>query len=318
MQFPNYRSRRFKRLRAGRRCLKENRLHPARLVQNLIVTDRAASGSGDGLFRPLEPQEAGAAAVELAGTGVGGLLINGIVENPDEMGSAAAKRDGPLAAGIKAIRKATRERDLLIVANACVCGFVSHGHCGTIVRGELHNDESVERNAGVALSCARAGADCVLLSARLDGQVDRVREVLDEAELEHVAIASVAARFHSTLDTPTGYPLGPRKREWLAGTHLIDPANGMEAMRQVSLDTQEGADMLAVQPLLTSLDIVFRLQEEAMLPVLAIQSPGEHAMISAETGMSGEQLGLEVCVAAARAGADLIATWQAGRVAGLL
>ena len=320
MQFPGYRTRRFKRLRPGRRSMKEIRPDPGNLLQQILVTDRPdrpdRADGGDSSLAAQTPGQAAETAVELARIGVGGVLVSGMVATPDELGSAATRRDGPLATGIKAIKRATR--DLLVVADACVCGCTTHGHCGALVRGELHNDESVERIAAVALASARAGADCVLLSARMDGQVDRVRELLDESELEHVAIASVAARFNSTLDSPAAYPLRPRSKGWLVGTHRIDPANGMEAMRQVTMDAQEGADLLAVQPLLTSLDIVFRIQEEAMLPVLAIQSPGEYAMFTGDCGMPAEQLGLEMCVSAMRAGADLVATALAAAVVGLL
>ena len=313
------RTRRLRRTPALRALVRETRLHPAMLVAPLFVVPgtgrREAIASMPGQAR-VSPDVAVLIARELADLGVGGVILFGIPDAKDALGTAAADPDGPVPAALRAFRDA--DLPLALLADVCLCEYTSHGHCGVLDGQRIVNDPSLARLADAAVAYAEAGADVVAPSAMMDGQVAAIRAGLDAAGHEDTAILAYASKHASGLygpfrDAADSTPAFGDRR-----SYQMDPANGREALRELALDEAEGADMLMVKPAITSLDILARVRARTELPLAAYQVSGELAMIeaAAEKGwIDRRRVALEQLTAIARAGADVILTYLAADAA---
>jgi porphobilinogen synthase len=250
---------------------------------------------------------------------VPGVLLFGLPDAKDEIGSAAYDPDAPVQRAVRAIKAADPE--ILVVTDVCLCEYTSHGHCGVIVDGEIANDPSVEQLVAAALSHAAAGADIVAPSDMMDGRVGRIRQALDGAGFTQVAIMSYAAKYCSAFYGPfreaadSAPAFGDRR------SHQMDPANIEEALREVRLDVDEGADIVMVKPALPYLDVLARVKAESGVPTAAYQVSGEYAMLkaAARNGWIDEPRAvIETLTAIRRAGADIIITYYAREAARLL
>jgi porphobilinogen synthase len=250
-----------------------------------------------------------ASAYEL---GVRAVIVFGLPESKDEMATGAYHEQGIVQQAIRAIRKAAP--DLVIVADTCLCEYTSHGHCGVVREGEVLNDESLELLARTAVSQAQAGADIVAPSAMMDGQVRAIREALDQARLEHIAVMSYAVKYASAFYGPfraaadSAPAFGDRRG------YQMDAANAREAMREAELDCAEGADILMVKPATVFLDIIRAVRDRFHLPLAAYHVSGEYALIkaAADKGWIDEpRIMMETLTSIKRAGADIIITYYA-------
>jgi porphobilinogen synthase len=244
--------------------------------------------------------------------GVQGIILFGLPESKDETASGAYAESGIVQQAIRAIR--SEVPDIVIVADTCLCEYTSHGHCGVVRRGEVLNDESLELLARTAISQAQAGADIIAPSAMMDGQVSAIREALDGAGFEQVAIMSYAVKYASAFYGPfreaadSAPAFGDRR------AYQMDGANAREALREAELDFTEGADILMVKPALPYLDILKQVRDRFDLPLAAYHVSGEYAMIkaAAERGWIDERrVMLETLTSIKRAGADIIITYYA-------
>ena len=244
--------------------------------------------------------------------GVRGLILFGLPEQKDEMGSGAYSEQGIVQQAARAIRRAVPE--MVIIADTCLCEYTSHGHCGVVRRGEVLNDESLELLARTAVSQAEAGADIVAPSAMMDGQVGAIREALDGAGFDQTAILAYAVKYASGFYGPfreaadSAPAFGDRR------AYQMDPSNAREALREAELDYTEGADILMVKPAVAYLDIIRQLRDRFDLPLAAYHVSGEYAMIKAAAArgwIDEERVMLETLTSIRRAGADIIITYYA-------
>jgi len=327
MSFPQQRPRRLRSSDRLRRLVRETRLAPGALVAPLFVCDgenvRREIGSMPG-HAVTSVDLAAREAAALAALGIGGVLLFGVPPSKDEQGSGAWDPKGPVPRALQAIRDAAPS--LTRWADVCLCEYTSHGHCGVPVRaadGTLHvdNDRSLPLLAQAAVAYARAGADVVAPSDMMDGRVGRIREALDEAGFTQVAIMSYAAKYCSAFYGPfreaadSAPAFGDRR------SHQMDPANVEEALREVELDIDEGADIIMIKPAVTYLDVIARVKAEFGLPTAAYHVSGEYAMLkaAARNGWIDEPRAMmETLTAIRRAGADIIITYYAREAAKLL
>jgi porphobilinogen synthase len=253
---------------------------------------------------------------EVSGLGIPGVILFGIPSRKDETGSEAYDPDGIIQTTVASIKKACPE--LIVVTDVCLCEYTSHGHCGLVKGEEILNDPTLDLLAKQALSHARAGADVVAPSDMMDGRVGAIREALDGAGFENTPILSYAAKYASSFYGPfrdaaeSAPQFGDRR------SHQMDPANADEAMREVALDLEEGADIVMVKPALPYLDVIYRVKETFGVPVAAYQVSGEFAIVKAgaEKGWIDEaRMIMESLTAIKRAGAGFILTYFAKDVA---
>jgi porphobilinogen synthase len=258
-------------------------------------------------------------AREIERLGIPAILLFGIPATKDAVGSEAYHPHGIVQEATRAVKNEISE--LLVITDVCLCEYTSHGHCGIIEGGRLKNDPTLELLAKTALSQVEAGADMVAPSDMMDGRVSAIREALDEAGCQETPIMSYAAKYASSFYGPfreaaeSTPQFGDRK------SYQMDPANINEAMREIALDLEEGADIVMVKPALSYLDVLWRAKQEFGIPVAAYNVSGEYAMIKA-AGQLGwleeEKVMMEVLTSIKRAGADLIVTYFAPQVARLL
>ncbi|MBI2377171.1 MAG: porphobilinogen synthase [Deltaproteobacteria bacterium] len=322
MEFPGVRMRRLRRTDAIRRMVRETRLSPDNLIQPLFVTHekdtRKAIGSMPGVFQlsiPYIVEEAQKAKE----AGVPAIILFGIPPSKDSEGSLAWNEHGIVQKAIRAVKKATPE--LCVVADLCFCEYTSHGHCGVIVNHDVDNDSTIENLGRQAVSLAEAGADIVAPSGMMDGMVLAAREALDEHEQDHVSIMSYAVKFASGFYGPFREAAESTPAFGDRRTYQMDPANAREAIREATLDVEEGADMLMVKPALPYLDILSELRETFEHPLAAYNVSGEMAMVeaAAQNGwIDRNRVILETLTSIRRAGADMILTYWATEVAGWL
>jgi porphobilinogen synthase len=317
--FPTYRPRRLRRTEAFRALVRETRVDAAQLVQPLFVVP------GEGVERPVASMPGVAQRSvdrtaeycrRLAGDGVQSILLFGIPEHKDAHGSGAVAEDGIIPRALRAIRAATP--DLLLMTDVCLCEYTDHGHCGVLRDGRVDNDATLPVLAAEALAHARAGADLVAPSDMMDGRIAAVRRTLDEHGFAELPIMSYAAKYASALygpfrDAADSAPSFGDRRDY-----QMDPANAEEALREVALDVQEGADLVMVKPALPYLDVVRRVKERFGVPVAAYQVSGEYAMIKAAAAngwLDERRVVLETLTAIRRAGASVVITYFAHDVA---
>jgi porphobilinogen synthase len=318
---PTIRPRRLRRTPALRALVSEHRLDPGMFIAPLFVRPgrgvREPIGSMPGVER-LSPDEAVREAERLAALGIGGLLLFGLPEWKDADGSGAWASDGPVQEAFAAIHG--RDLPLALIADTCLCEYTEHGHCGPLRGdGSVDNDEALVRLARTAVSQAEAGADIVAPSAMMDGQVAAIRAALDEAGHKEIAIMAYAAKTASAFYGPFREAADSTPATGDRRGYQMDPANGREAIREMTLDVVEGADILLVKPGLPCLDLVAAARANFDLPVAVYQVSGEFAMIAAaaERGwIDGRRVTTEAVTSMARAGADIVITYAAADLAG--
>jgi porphobilinogen synthase len=319
MTFPTHRPRRLRRTEALRGFVRETRLSTSGLVYPMFACPgtkvRTEVSSMPGIFQQSVDQVVEECR-EVAGLGIPAVILFGLPDKKDEVGSEASDPNGAVQRAIEAIRKA--KLDLLVITDVCLCEYTSHGHCGVIEKGDVANDPSVERLAAAALSHARAGADIVAPSDMMDGRVGAIRQKLDANGFEDVAILSYAAKYCSGFYGPFREAAQSAPQFGDRRSYQMDPANAREALREVALDLEEGADMIMVKPALPYLDIIQRVRERFDVPVAAYNVSGEYAMVkaAARNGWIDEQrVVLEILTGIQRAGAEIVLTYHAKDVA---
>jgi porphobilinogen synthase len=328
MSFPETRMRRLRRTDSLRALVRETSLDPGDLIYPLFICPgegvRKAVGSMPGVFN-VSVDEAVREAEEAAGLGIGGLLLFGLPESKDEQGTGAYHDEGIVQQGLRALKRSSAAKKLVLIADVCLCEYTSHGHCGMIVETkdgwEVENDASLDLLAQTAASLARAGADIVAPSDMMDGRVAAIRRALDEDDRTEVPILSYASKFASAFYGPFREAAGSAPQFGDRKTYQMDGANPREAMREIELDLGEGADMILMKPAMPYLDVVRAARDRFGVPMGAYQVSGEYSMLQAafEKGwLDRERAILESLVGIRRAGADFIVTYFAKDAAKLL
>jgi porphobilinogen synthase len=315
MTFPTHRPRRLRSTERLRGMVRETRLTPERLVYPLFVAPgegvRREIGSLPGCFH-LSPDQAAREAREVESLGIGGVLLFGLPSAKDPEGSEGYAEDGVVQKAVRAIRSECR--DLLVMTDVCLCEYTSHGHCGVVEKGEVQNDPTLALLAKMAVSHARAGAHVVAPSDMMDGRVAAIRQALDGDGRSGVAILSYAAKYASAFYGPFREAADSAPQFGDRRGYQMDPANAREALREVRLDLEEGADMVMVKPALAYLDIIRAVRESVDVPVAAYNVSGEYAMVKAAAArgwIDEERIVKETLISIARAGADIILTYHA-------
>ncbi len=322
MLFPDYRPRRLRQHPAFRKMIRETRL----FVDDLVLPLFAAHGKGirepipsmPGQYH-LSTDHLAKIAEEAFGLGIPAVILFGIPRKKDALGTEAYAKDGIVQKAVQAVKN--KVPDLAVITDVCLCQYTDHGHCGIVNNQKIDNDASLELLAKVALSHARAGADMVAPSDMMDGRVGEIRETLDEAGFEHTPIMSYAAKYCSAYYGPFRQAANSAPKFGNRQTYQMDPANALEALREVTMDIEEGADIIMVKPALAYLDVICRVREEIDLPVAAYNVSGEYAMIKAADKMGvldGKKVMMETLTAIKRAGADIILTYFALEAAAAL
>jgi porphobilinogen synthase len=319
MQFPAYRPRRLRKSEKLRQLIRETTLTAGNLIYPLFV------GPGTNVVRPissmpgvaqLSVDRAVVECREAAALGIPAVILFGIPETKDALGSEASNTDGVVQQAVRAIKDNVPE--LLVVTDVCLCEYTDHGHCGLIKNGAVDNDSTLQLLAEEALSHAQAGVDIVAPSDMMDGRVGAIRRALDSNGFNQIAIMAYAAKYASGFYGPFREAAESTPQFGDRRSYQMDPANTDEALREVELDIQEGADIVMVKPALAYLDVIYRVKQQFGYPVAAYNVSGEYSMIKA-AGINGwideERIMLEVLLAIRRAGADMILTYFAKQLA---
>ncbi|MEK7370581.1 MAG: porphobilinogen synthase [candidate division NC10 bacterium] len=322
MPYPFYRPRRLRKSALLRKMVRETVLRTDDLVLPLFAVH------GRGVREPISsmPGQARLSIDELlreckdaASMGIPAVLLFGLPQEKDPRGSEAYAEDGIIQQAVRAVKETIP--DLLVITDVCLCEYTSHGHCGIVEDGRVRNDPTVDLIARTAVSHAEAGADMVAPSDMMDGRVGAIRESLDEAGYEETPIMAYSAKYASAFYGPFREAAGSTPQFGDRRAYQMDPANGLEAMREVALDVDEGADIVMVKPALPYLDIISRVKSDFGLPVAAYSVSGEYAMIRA-AGQLGwldeERAIMEALTSIRRAGADIIITYFAKDAARLI
>src|SRR5450432_3404485 len=322
MSFPETRPRRLRRTPALRRLVRETTLAPDNFIYPLFVCPgkgvKREISSLPGQFH-FSVDELPREAEEIARLGIPGVILFGLPEKKDEVGSEAWHAEGVVQRALRAIKKAVP--DLALAVDTCFCEYTTHGHCGVVVNGEIDNDATLENLGRAALSYARSGADLIAPSGMMDGFVGFLRESLDEEGFESAAILSYAAKYASAFYGPFRTAVDSAPSFGDRHGYQMDPANVREAIREVALDVEEGADIIMVKPALAYLDVISEVRNEFDLPIAAYNVSGEYAMLkaAAEKGwIDYDRAMLETLLSIRRAGADMILTYHAKEAAKLL
>lgn len=322
MLFPEYRPRRLRKNEAFRALIRETHLTPAQLIYPLFIipgkNKREPIPSMPGISR-ISIDQLAKEAKECLELGVNSIILFGLPEKKDPMGSGAHAKDGIIQRAIKELKNKAPE--LLVVTDVCLCEYTSHGHCGIIIDRQVDNDTTLEVLGQTALSHAAAGADMVAPSDMMDGRVGEIRTVLDENNFHNIPIMSYAVKYASSFYGPFRDAADCAPQEGDRRGYQMDPANSLEALREATLDVEEGADILMVKPAVAYLDIISKMRDEFDLPIAAYHVSGEYAMIKA-AGAKGwideEKVMTETLLSIRRAGAEIILTYFAKDMARLL
>jgi len=309
---------RLRRLRGSptlRRLVRQTTLTVDDLVYPLFIRQghgiRAPIPSMAGCFH-LSPDRVSEEAIEIARLGIPAVLLFGLPDQKDPMGSQAWSEQGAVQQAVGRIKKATP--DLVVVTDVCLCAYTDHGHCGVIRNGKVDNDATCDLLAKVALSHAQAGADIVAPSDMMDGRVSVIRQALDRNGFQDVGLMSYAAKYASAFYGPfrdaadSAPAFGDRK------TYQMDPANSDQALAEIALDVEEGADIVMVKPALCFLDVIWRAKQRFDCPIAAYNVSGEYMMVhaAAQAGLVDRQAAMqEMCISIKRAGADILITYFA-------
>jgi len=315
MSFPIARPRRLRRTERLRAMVRETRLAPEQLVYPLFVAPgagrRSEIASLPGCFH-LSVDQVAREAEEIERLGIGGVILFGLPSAKDPLGSEGYADDGVVQQAVRAIRAACR--DLLVITDVCLCEYTSHGHCGVVEGGEVKNDPTLELLARMAVSHAKAGAHVVAPSDMMDGRVGAIRRALDQSGFADIAILSYAAKYASAFYGPFREAADSAPQFGDRRGYQMDPANVREALKEVRLDVEEGADVVMVKPALPYLDVIRAVRERFDLPVAAYNVSGEYAMVKAAAArgwVDEERLTKEILTSIRRAGADVILTYHA-------
>jgi porphobilinogen synthase len=305
-----------------RNLVRETHLEPSQFILPLFVCP------GEGVRREISSMpcnyqmsidETVKECREVAALGIGGIILFGLPESKDELASGAYADDGIVQRAIRAIKQEVPR--LLVMTDVCNCEYTSHGHCGKIVDGDVDNDETLKWLAAGALSHARAGADIVAPSDMMDGRVAAIRQTLDANGYQKIPILSYAAKFASVFYGPFREAAESAPQFGDRRSYQMDPANGREAMREIELDLEEGADMIMVKPALAYLDLICQARQRFDVPLAAYQVSGEYSMIvaAARNGwIDHDRAMIETLTSITRAGASIILTYFAKPAARLL
>jgi porphobilinogen synthase len=313
--FPEYRARRLRRSELLRKLVRETELAPSDLILPLFVMP------GNGQRKPVSSMpnvyqtsvdELVRDTKEARDLGIGAVLLFGLPETKDERGSSGYDKDGIVQTAVRALKD--QVPDILVMTDVCLCEYTSHGHCGVIREGTVDNDETLELLARQAVSHAKAGADVVAPSDMMDGRVGIIRKALDAEGFADVPVMSYAAKYASAFYGPFREAAGSTPQFGDRRSYQMDPANANEALREVWLDIEEGADIVMVKPALAYLDIIWRVKQETGYPVCAYHVSGEYAAIMA-AGQLGwidtERAMKEALISIRRAGADFVISYWA-------
>ncbi len=322
MAFPVQRPRRLRSSESIRKLVRETRLEPSQFILPLFVCP------GEGIRREIGSMPGNAQlsidnllreAEECKQLGIGGLILFGIPEEKDELASGAYASDGIVQRAVRALKE--NAPGLLVMTDVCNCEYTSHGHCGLIRNGDVDNDETLQWLAKTAVSHAQAGADVVAPSDMMDGRVDAIRSALDRAGFINTPILSYAAKYASVFYGPFREAAESTPQFGDRRSYQMDPANAREALREITLDLEEGADMIMVKPAMPYLDIICEARKQFDVPLGAYQVSGEFSMVmaAAEKGwLDLDRTILESLTSIRRAGADFTLTYFAKRAAKLL
>ena len=315
MLFPEYRPRRLRQNKAFRRMIRETTLS----VDDLILPVFAISGKN--VKNPISSMpghfqlsidnliKTSKKAFEL---GIPAVMVFGIPDKKDSLATSAYEKDGIVQKAAKSLKDKLPE--LVVITDVCLCSYMDHGHCGIVEGNTIDNDATLDLLARTALSHAKAGADMVAPSDMMDGRVAEIRNALDENGLSNTPIMSYAAKYCSAYYGPFRQAADSAPKFGDRRTYQMDPANALEAIREVTMDVEEGADIIMVKPALPYLDIICRIRDEIDLPLAAYNVSGEYAMIKAAEKMGwidGKKVMMETLIAIKRAGADMILTYFA-------
>ena len=305
-----------------RSLVRETRLDPAQFILPLFVCPgegvRREIGAMPGNFQ-LSIDELVKECAEVQALGIGGVILFGLPESKDETASGAYADDGIVQRAIRALRRELPR--LLILTDVCNCEYTSHGHCGKVTGNDVDNDATLEWLAKTAVSHARAGADIVAPSDMMDGRVAAIRKALDGNGFSNIAILSYAAKYASVFYGPFREAAESAPQFGDRRSYQMDPANGREAMREIALDLEEGADMIMVKPALPYLDLIHEARRRFDVPIAAYQVSGEFSMIEAAARngwLDHDRAMLETLTSIRRAGAEIILTYFAKPAARLL
>ena len=322
MNFPAYRPRRLRRNDKLRNLIRETTLEPRNFIYPLFVgpgKDKAQPVSSMPGVAQLTVDRAVHECQEVDALGIPAVILFGIPEHKDAIGSEAYLDEGIVQQAIRAIKETVP--DLLVVTDVCLCEYTDHGHCGMIKNGEVDNDATLELLAREALSHAQAGADIVAPSDMMDGRVAAIRKILDENSFSQISIMAYAAKYASGFYGPFREAAESTPQFGDRRSYQMDPANADEALREVELDIREGADIVMVKPALAYLDVIYRVKQKFGYPLAAYNVSGEYSMIKA-AGQNGwieePRIMMEVLFAIRRAGADMILSYFAKDAARLL
>ncbi len=315
MLFPEYRPRRMRQTDAFRRMIRETILTPNDFILPLFAI------KGKGVQNPIASMPGQfqlsidnlvKTAKKASDLGVPAIMLFGIPDKKDAMGTSAYAKDGIVQRAVKEVK--SKLPDLMVITDVCLCQYTDHGHCGVVEKGVIDNDASLDLLAQIALSHAKAGADMVAPSDMMDGRIAVIREILDENSLSDTPIMAYSAKYCSAYYGPFRSAADSAPKFGDRRTYQMDPANALEAIREVTLDTEEGADIIMVKPALAYLDVIYRVRQENPLPIAAYNVSGEYSMIKAaeQAGwLDGKRVMMETLTAIKRAGADMILTYFA-------
>ncbi|MDL1985457.1 MAG: porphobilinogen synthase [Deltaproteobacteria bacterium] len=315
MLFPEYRPRRLRQNEAFRRMIRETTLSTDDLILPLFAI------GGKKVKNPIESMIGHyqlsidnliKTAGEAFNLGIPAVMLFGIPDKKDPLATSAYAKDGIVQKATTALKK--KIPDLVVITDVCLCQYTNHGHCGIVEGQIIDNDATLDLLARTALSHAKAGADMVAPSDMMDGRVAEIRNILDENDFSNVPIMSYAAKYCSAYYGPFRHAADSAPKFGDRRTYQMDPANSLEAIREVTMDIEEGADIIMVKPALPYLDIICRIREEIDLPVAAYNVSGEYAMVKAAEKMGwidGKKVMMETLTSIKRAGADMILTYFA-------
>jgi porphobilinogen synthase len=322
MAFPKNRMRRLRRNQQLRNLVRETRLSPESMIYPIFVCAgervRTEVSSMPGQYN-LSIDNAVTLAREAERAGIGGILLFGLPPEKDDVGSDAYDENGIVQKALRAIRE--NVRNLLLVTDVCLCEYTSHGHCGVIKHNDVQNDPTLKLLAETSVSHVRAGADMVAPSDMMDGRVAAIRQALDAEGFSDTPIMAYSAKYASGFYGPFREAAGSTPKFGDRRSYQMDPPNAREALREIALDIEEGADIVMVKPAMAYLDIITRAREQFDLPIAAYQVSGEYAMIEAAARLGWierERIILETTTAIKRAGADILITYYALELAKML
>lgn len=322
MLFPDYRGRRLRANSNFRRMIRETKLFCDDLILPLFATE------GNAVKKPIESMPGHfqlscdhivKKAQQAHDAGVPAIILFGIPDKKDPLATRAYASDSIVQKAVSQVKE--KVPDITVITDVCLCGYMDHGHCGVVENGIIENDASLDLLAKTALSHAEAGADMVAPSDMMDGRVGEIRQTLDEEGFSHIPVMSYAVKYSSAFYGPFRQAAESAPQFGDRRTYQMDPANSIEAVREATMDIEEGADIIMVKPALSYLDIIYRLKQEIDLPIAAYNVSGEYSIMKAGEMMgwvNADEIIMETLLSIKRAGADLILTYSAIEIAGKL